>query len=102
MKDELLEEFKDVFDDGENLKTMAGPPMKIHLKDNSMPSRISTSRPIPFAQRGKVRAKLEDMVKKEIIAPLGDQPTQWCHPMVVVPKANDDVRICIDLTKLND
>ena len=42
------------------------------------------------------------MIKKKIIAPLGDDPTEWCHPMVVVPKSNGDVRICVDLSKLNN
>ena len=30
-----------------------------------------------------------------------EQPTDWCAPMVVVPE-KDDVRICVDLTKLNE
>lgn len=30
-----------------------------------------------------------------------NQPTAWCSGMVVVPKANFQVRICIDLTRLN-
>ena len=31
-----------------------------------------------------------------------DEPTDWCAGMVVVPKANGDVRICVDvdLTKV--
>ena len=28
--------------------------------------------------------------------------TEWCAGMVVVPKANGKVRICVDLTKLNE
>ena len=31
-----------------------------------------------------------------------EQPTDWCAPMVVVPKANGKVSICVDLTKFND
>ena len=31
-----------------------------------------------------------------------ESPTEWCEGMVVVPKANKQVRICIDLTKLNE
>ena len=30
-----------------------------------------------------------------------EQPTDWCSGMVVVPKANGKVRICVDLTRLN-
>ena len=29
------------------------------------------------------------------------EPTEWCSGMVVVPKANGQVRICVDLTKFN-
>ena len=31
-----------------------------------------------------------------------EQPTEWCAGMVVVPKPNGQVRICVDLTKLNE
>ncbi|CAC5397533.1 unnamed protein product [Mytilus coruscus] len=31
-----------------------------------------------------------------------DEPTEWCAGMVVVPKSNGVVRICIDFTKLNE
>ena len=41
------------------------------------------------------------MVQKRIIDPLGDKPTDWCHPMVVVAKPKGGVRICVDLQKLN-
>ena len=30
-----------------------------------------------------------------------DEPTPWCSPVVVTLKPNGDVRICVDLTKLN-
>ena len=30
-----------------------------------------------------------------------DEPTDWCAGMVVVPKQDGKVRICMDLTKLN-
>ncbi len=31
-----------------------------------------------------------------------EQPTDWCAGMVVVPKPSGTVRICVDLTKLNN
>ena len=38
---------------------------------------------------------------QDIITPTGDTPSEWCHPMVVVPKPNGGVRITVDMTKLN-
>ena len=31
-----------------------------------------------------------------------DQPTEWCAGMVIVPKKNGKVRICMDLKHLNE
>ena len=36
-----------------------------------------------------------------MISPV-DQPTDWCAPMVVTPKSNGKVRVCVDLSKLNE
>ena len=30
------------------------------------------------------------------------EPTEWCAGLVVVPKQSGKVRICVDLTKLNE
>ena len=30
-----------------------------------------------------------------------DEPTNWCVGMFVVPKTDERVRICVDLTRLN-
>ena len=30
-----------------------------------------------------------------------DQPTEWCHPIVLVRISDNSIMICIDLTKLN-
>ena len=40
------------------------------------------------------------MEQLDVIEPI-DEPTEWCSPIVVVPKAHGRVRICVDLTKLN-
>ena len=31
-----------------------------------------------------------------------DKPTPWCAGMVVVPKKEGDIRICVDLKPLNE
>ena len=41
------------------------------------------------------------MVDKSIISEV-TEPTDWCHPIVLQPKKDsNEVRICVDLTKLN-
>ena len=41
------------------------------------------------------------MQRLGVIEPV-ETPTEWCVGMVVVPKTNGRVRICVDLTKLNE
>ena len=101
----FLREFKDVLVSKEDLQTaplqpMTGPPMRIHLKDGAVPCAIHTPRQIPFAFRSQVKEELDSMVAQGIIKPAGEEPSEWCHPLVIVAKASG-VRITVDLTKLN-
>ncbi|GFR57939.1 Pol polyprotein [Elysia marginata] len=38
----------------------------------------------------------QDIIKKVT------EPTDWCSGLVVLPKANEKIRLCVDLTKLNE
>ena len=40
-------------------------------------------------------------MEREGVIPKINEPTDWCSGMEVVPKPNNSVRICVDLTKLN-
>ena len=93
--------FPSVFDTSSTLKPMTGEAMNIPLKDDAVPFSLTTPRNIPYGWREKVKNKLQEMVKKGIIAEV-TEPTEWCHEMVIQPKKDsDDIRICVDLTKLN-
>ena len=46
------------------------------------------------------KQELNRMEQLGVIAPV-QEPTPWCSGMVVVPKPNGQVRICVDLTQLN-
>lgn len=100
IRSQLLEEFHDVFDCHQELKTMEGEPMKIHLSDEAQPFSVHTPRSIPYAWREQVKTEIDDMIQKGIIKKI-DEPTEWCHPLVVVQKSKGGIRICVDLTKLN-
>ena len=106
-KDYFLREFKDVLVSKAELKSaplkpMVGPPMRIHLKDGAVPFAIHTPRQIPFAFQSQVKEELDSMVAQGIITPAGDDPSDWCHPLVVVAKNGTGVRITVDLSKLNN
>ena len=100
-KQDLITEFKNVFDGKGPLPDMKGqPPMVIELNSDPVPYAVNGARPIPFAQRETVKQMLDDMVQQEIITPV-TEPTDWAHPLVIVAKPNGKLRQCVDLTKLN-
>ena len=97
----IREAFPSVFDTSSTLKSMKGEPMRIPLNDDAVPFSLSTARNIPYGWRDKVKNKLEQMVENGIISEV-TEPTQWCHPIVIQPKKDsEDIRLCVDLTKLN-
>ena len=52
------------------------------------------------ALRAKLRESLEDLVSQEALTPVSE-PTPWISSMVVVPKQNAKLRICLDPKDLN-
>ena len=48
----------------------------------------------------KIETELQRMLQLGVIEKV-TQLTEWCSGMVVVPKSNGNVRICVDLTMLN-
>ena len=50
--------------------------------------------------QGKTKAEIDRMLTKNVISRV-DELTDWCAPIMVTPKASGEVRICVDLTKLN-
>lgn len=72
---------------------------KITLNENAIPSACPP-RKIPYALKSKVKQKLNQMIAEKLIVPV-TEPTDWVHPIVVVPKSNGDIRICMDPRNLN-
>ena len=89
------------FDVFGELGELKGHPVKIRVRPNAQPYGAGTARRVAIPQMEKVKTELSRMERLGVIVRV-TQPTEWCSPMVVVPKANTDkIRICVDLKKLN-
>ena len=75
-------------------------PYHIQLKDGAKPLALTAPRRVPVPLLPKVKAELDRMKQLGVIIPV-KEPTDWCSGMVVVPKPQYKVRICVDLTQLN-
>lgn len=73
----------------------------VTLKEGAKPYALAVPRRVPIPLLPKVKEELEKMEKNGVISHV-DQPTDWCAGMVVAPKPNDKIRICVDLTRLNE
>ena len=76
-------------------------PYTIKLRTGVAPFSQSVVRRVAIPLMPKVKEELERMERLGVISRV-EQPTHWCAGLVVVPKPNGKVRICVDLTKLNE
>ena len=57
-------------------------------------------RRIPFHLRKKVEQKLLGLEQQNIIEK-ANRPTSWVSPLVVIPKKNGDIHLCVDIRMAN-
>ena len=74
--------------------------IKLHI-DVNVPPVAEHHRRIPFHMREKVEKEFERLEKLDIIEKV-DGPTDRVSPIVVAPRKNGDIRICVDMRKLNE
>lgn len=87
----LIEKFSEVFN--QSLGLIADTSVKLVLKDSCTPV-FCKHRPVPFALRNAVASELQSLVESGVLVPV--KHSEWATPLVVVPKANNKVRICGD------
>ncbi|UYV81558.1 K02A2.6-like, partial [Cordylochernes scorpioides] len=92
-----IKEFPEVF---EGLGQI-GNPYEIKLKPGAKPYAVHTPRRVPIPLMEKLRTRLEELEKAGIIAQV-NVATEWCAPTVIAGKPNGDIRLCVDLSRLNE
>ncbi|XP_062568299.1 uncharacterized protein K02A2.6-like [Saccostrea cucullata] len=73
--------------------------LEIHV-DKTVTPVAQPLRRLPFNVRKSVHKKLEELEKMDIIEKV-NSPTAWVSPLVVVPKKNGEIRICVDMRRVN-
>ncbi|UYV63487.1 hypothetical protein LAZ67_2004238 [Cordylochernes scorpioides] len=92
-----IKEFPEVF---EGLGQI-GNPYEIKLKPGAKPYAVHTPRRVPIPLMEKLRTRLEELERAGIIAQV-NVATEWCAPTVIAGKPNGDIRLCVDLSRLNE
>lgn len=73
--------------------------VKLHIDPSITPVK-QTHRRIPFHQRKNVEQCVNELLEQDIIEP-AEGPTPWINPVVIVPRSNGSIRMCIDMREAN-
>ena len=96
-QEEILTKFPSVFSDG--VGQLSGE-YKIRIYPNAQPVQ-HVPRRVAVVLRPKLRETLKDLVEQDVIAPV-TTPTPWIRSVVVVPRRNGKLRVCLDPKDLNN
>ena len=94
--DDIIRKFEPVFQGVGKLKDFT---LKLNVDKSVTPVAVPARR-VPFNYREKASKKLFELMDNDIIEPV-EGPTEWVSPMVIAPKSNGDVRVCIDMRLAN-
>ena len=93
--DGILNNYPEVF---EGLGCLPGE-YQIEVEKGAIPIQ-NHNRKVPQAMRQDLKAKLDSLAEKNVIAKV-DYPTAWISNLVAVRKPNGAIRVCIDPANLN-
>ncbi|MCO5564458.1 hypothetical protein L7F22_018119 [Adiantum nelumboides] len=98
---ELLKEFNDIF--AWIYHDMKGVPSSEVQHTISMISTVKPVQQRPYPMNPKyvkiVQEELEKLIKCGFIYPI--KHSEWVSPIVIVPKKNGKLKVCVDLKKVN-
>ncbi len=90
LREQLRNKYRSVFEGKGVIKTFTAD---IKIKEDVNP-KFCKARPVPYSMREAVETELNRLEKEGIIKKV--EKSDWATPIVVVPKANKQVRLCGD------
>ena len=96
--DELFALFPTVF---KGIGKLKNTHVRLHIDDTVAPV-VQSVRRIPFHIRRQVSEELDNLnLESQGIIQKIDGPTTWVSPLVIIPKKNGSVRVCVDMRMPN-
>ena len=80
--------------------TLFNMVLGITLRECAQLFALTVPRKVPLPLLSETKKEIERMLELGVIRP-AQEPTDWCAPIVIVPKPNGTVRLCVDIMKLN-
>ncbi|KAA0709172.1 hypothetical protein E1301_Tti017617 [Triplophysa tibetana] len=96
LKQSLRSQYPEVFQGVGKLKTKQ---ISLYIDPKVKPVAQPLRR-IPFNLRSPVEEKIKELLEMDIIEEVNG-PTPWVNPVVIVPKANSEIRLCLDMRQAN-
>ena len=75
------------------------PTYLSHWINPTVPPVAQRERRIPFVLRNKVNSEIERLERENIIEDVTGERTPWLNPLVIVPKGDNKIRLCVDMRK---
>ena len=95
--DQLVTQYASIFEGVGKLKNYQ---LKIHT-DPTVTPVAQPLRRTPFHIRKDVEHKLQQLADLDIIED-AEGPTPWVSPLVAVPKSSGEIRVCVDMRRVNE